>query len=279
MARYSIVVDVNKCNGCYNCFLACRDEFSGNDHRPWSAAQPKSGPQWIWVRELERGSYPKVKVAHIPRLCMHCEDAGCIQAAPDNAVFRRPDGIVIIDPTKAEGLKALVHSCPYRVIYWNEERSLPQKCTLCAHLLDRGWKEPRCVEACPTGALIFGDLEDPGSMVSQMWRSRDLEELHPEFGTEPLVRYVGLPKRFIAGEILLGDRLDECAKGVKVTLIAGSQSVSGQTDSFGDFEFDGLEKDKEYSIIIEHDGYITRELQVYTKIDVNLGEILLEPAG
>ena len=75
-------------------------------------------------------------------------------AAPD-AVYRRPDGLVVIDPEKAKGNKALLDSCPYGAIYWNEELSLPQKCTGCAHLLDRGWSEPRCVDACPTGALQF----------------------------------------------------------------------------------------------------------------------------
>jgi len=279
MARYAMIIDVNKCNGCYNCFLACRDEFAGNDYLPWSVAQPESGHRWVEVMEVERGSYPKVKVSYIPRPCMHCEEAGCIRSAPENAVFRRPDGIVIIDPEKSKGLKILVDSCPYGVIFWDQEQGVPQKCTFCAHLLDRGWKEPRCVEACPTGALIFGDLEDSKSTISRLWSSRELEELHPEFGARPRVRYMGLPKRFIAGEVLLADQMDECAEGVKITLISGAQRWSRATDNFGDFEFDGLEKDKEYRIVIEHEGYGTRELRVNTKTDVNLGEILLEPIG
>jgi Fe-S-cluster-containing dehydrogenase component len=77
-----------------------------------------------------------------------------------------PDGIVIIDPVKAKGQKAIVNSCPYRVIFWNAELEIPQKCTLCAHRLDEGEKQPRCVEACPTGALVFGDLDDPGSEIA-----------------------------------------------------------------------------------------------------------------
>lgn len=279
MARYAMIMDVSRCNGCYNCFLACRDEFAGNDYLPWSVAQPKSGQRWIRVREAERGTYPRVKVSYIPRPCMHCEEAGCMQSEAQGSVFRRPDGIVIIDPAKSAGLKPLVDSCPYGVIYWNEEKKLPQKCTFCAHLLDVGWKEPRCVEACPTGALIFGDLEDPESGISKMWTSSELEELHPEFGARPLVRYVGLPKRFIAGEVVLGDRMEECAQGIKVTLISGSQELSVETDNFGDFEFDGLERDKKYTIVIEREGYARRELEVSTRADLNLGEILLKPLG
>lgn len=279
MARYAMIIDVKKCNGCYNCFLACRDEFMGNDYNPLSAAQPKSGHKWIEIREVERGTYPKVKVSYIPRPCMHCEEAACIQSAPENAVFRRPDGILIIDPKESKGLKNLVDSCPYRAIFWNEEKEVPQKCTFCAHLLAKGWKEPRCVEACPTEAMIFGDLEDPKSTVSRLWSSGGVEELHPEFRTEPLVRYMGLPKMFIAGEVLLADRMDECAEGVKVTLISGSRRWTVATDKFGDFEFDGLEKDTEYSIVIEHEGYEGRKLEVSTGADLNLGEILLEPIG
>ncbi len=277
MARYGMIIDINKCNGCYNCFLACRDEYAGNAYPPWSESQPTSGQYWMNVREVERGTYPKVKVAYIPTLCMHCKDASCLVAVPNHAVYRRPDGIVIIDPDKAKGLKEIVTACPYRVIYWNEEKKIPQKCTFCAHLLDRGWRQPRCVEACPTGALIFGDLEDTESEISKLWSSGYGEQLHPEFNMEPAVRYIGLPRRFIAGEVLFGDRQDECAEGVNVTLTSGSEELTIQTDSFGDFEFNGLEKDTDYTISIECEGYTPRKLSVRTKTDVNLGEIILEP--
>ncbi len=155
MARYGLVIDVNKCSGCYNCYLACRDEYCGNDYPPYSLAQPYTGHFWMRQIERERGKYPKVKVAYTPLPCMHCDDALCIKTAQDGAVYRRPDGIVIIDPEKSKGQKNLLSACPYRVIYWNEKTNIPQKCTLCAHLLDAGWKEPRCVELCPAGAMTF----------------------------------------------------------------------------------------------------------------------------
>ena len=138
MPRYGILIDITKCTGCYNCFLTCRDEFAGNDNGSYAAAQPMSGMNWMKVLEKERGQYPKVKVAYTPVTCMHCENAACIKAARDNAVYRRPDGIVIIDPVKAKGQKQIVSGCPYRVIEWNEEKQVPQKCILCAHMLDKG---------------------------------------------------------------------------------------------------------------------------------------------
>ncbi|MBA7495804.1 Pyrogallol hydroxytransferase small subunit [subsurface metagenome] len=275
MAKYGMVIDINKCNGCYNCFLACRDEYCGNDYPPHSLAQPMTGHFWMRIIERERGKYPKVKVAYTPLPCMHCDDALCVEVAHNGEIYRRPDGIVIIDPEKSKGQKNLLSACPYRVIYWNEEKSIPQKCTFCAHLLDAGWKEPRCVEACPTGTLIFGDLDDPNSEVSKLVASGKVEILHPEYGMGEKVTYIGLPKRFIAGSVVFGDK-DECAEGVSVTLTGEGEKETVKTNNFGDFEFEGLPADKEYSVKIEYPGYKPKEFSgVKTKVDVYLGDIIL----
>ncbi len=276
MAKYGMIIDVDKCSGCYNCFLSCRDEFAGNDYPPYSGAQPTQGQYWMQIREKERGTYPKVKVSYIPLPCLHCEEASCIAASSGDAVYRRPDGIVLIDPEKASGQKEIVKNCPHRVISWNREKNIPQKCTLCAHLLDKGWDAPRCVEACPTGALVFGDMEDPESDIYQLMASQTTEELHPEYGLKPGVVYKGLPKRFIAGEIVLSDHPGECAEGVQVTLVTGDGETRIKTDNYGDFEFDGLVPKGSYTIRVEHDGYAKREIAVQTRLDINLGEIILE---
>lgn len=276
--KYGMIMDVTRCNGCYNCFLACRDEFYGNDYPGYSAAQPFSGQQWVKVLEKERGQYPKVKVAYTVIPCMHCENAPCIEASLNEAVYQRPDGIVIIDPTKAQGQKQIVDACPYRVIYWNEEKNIPQKCTFCAHLLDQGWKEPRCVEACPTKALVFGDVNDPDSEISKIIAAAKgkLEILHPEYGLVTNVKYIGIPKRFIAGEVVFRDKKDECAVGVKVTLSSKGQADGiAKTDNYGEFEFEGLDADKDYTVSIEHNSYNTKKVKVKTRIDMYLGEILL----
>jgi len=275
MARYGIVVDIDKCTGCYNCFLACRDEFAGNEYKGYSAAQPMEGQNWIRVIEKERGQYPKVKVAYTPILCMHCDDAPCIKMAQNDAVYRRPDGIVMIDPIKAKGQKELIVSCPYRVIEWNEEKQLPQKCTLCAHMLDKGEKEPRCVESCPTGALMFGDLDGPGSEVFQLIASGKTEALHGGYDIGEKVRYKGLPRKFIAGTIIYGDR-DECAEGVTVAASRDSERWEVKTNAFGDFEIEGLADNTEYSIGIAAAGYKEQTITVKTLKDTYLGEITLK---
>jgi Fe-S-cluster-containing dehydrogenase component len=274
MVRYGMVMDVTRCNGCYNCFLACKDEHCGNDFPPYSLSQPMTGHYWMRINEKERGKYPKVKVAYTAIPCMHCDNATCVIIAQDGAIYKRDDGIVLIDPEKAREQKNLLSSCPYRVIYWNEEMKIPQKCTLCAHLLDQGWKEPRCVEACPTEALVFGDLEDPNSKVARLVASGKTEPLHREYGLGEKIRYIGLPKRFIAGSIVFGDT-DECAEGVKVTLGGEGEKRSVMTNNYGDFEFEGLQADKDYVIEVESPGYKRQKFDVKTNIDVYLGDIFL----
>jgi Fe-S-cluster-containing dehydrogenase component len=275
MARYGFVIDITRCNGCYNCVLACKDEHFENDFPGYAAPQPMTGQFWMKITEKERGQFPKVKVAYTAVPCMHCDKAPCVAAAMDGAVYRRRDGIIIIDPLKAKGQKQIVSSCPYRVIYWNEELALPQKCTLCAHLLDAGWKEPRCSEVCPTRAIKFGDLDDPDSEVAKLVASGKTEKMHPEYGLKEKVSYIGLPKRFVAAAVVFGD-LKECAEGVAVTLKHDNETKTTQTDNYGDFEFEGLPENEKYSMTIEASGYKPVQITVNTNNDRYLGEIVLE---
>ncbi len=156
------MIDVTKCSGCHNCFLACRDEYFGNDYGPYSAPQPLDGQFWMQIKEVERGSYPKPKLDYIPLPCMHCEKAPCIDAAADGAVYRRDDGIVIIDPTKAKGQKAIVNACPYRVIFWNAEL-ISRRSAPCAPI---GWTKAR------QGAPLRGGLPDRGTGLRRPGRCR-----------------------------------------------------------------------------------------------------------
>lgn len=278
MVKYGMLIDVARCIGCYNCWLACKDEHCGNDHPSYSMSQPDYGHFWIKIIERERGRFPKVKMAFIPVLCMHCDDAPCVKAAKNGAVYQRADGIIIIDPEKSIGQKELLAFCPYRMIYWNEEKNLPQKCTFCAHLLDQGFKEPRCVEVCPTDALIFGDLEDPNSRISQILTSVKPEIFHPEFGLRGRVFWINLPKRFIAGTVLYADT-NECAEGALVTLIGNEEKRTTKTNVFGDFEFENLKENADYTVIVEASGYKSQVFKVKTINDIYLGRIMLEKSA
>jgi len=275
VTRYGMVVNVDKCVGCYNCFLTCRDEHAGNEYPGYSAPQPLSGGNWTKLIEVERGEYPHVKVDHVNIKCMQCDNPGCMKAASNGAVYKRPDGIVIIDPEKAKGQKDIVNACPYRQIEWNEELELPQKCTFCAHLLDKGDPEPRCVESCPSGALVFGDLDDPKSEVAKLVKLGGAVPMHPEYGLKEKVTYIGLPKRFVAGTVIYGD-IDEVAAGIEIVLSCNGKTQKMKTNGFGDFEFEGLEENTEYTVKIKAKGYKAESLVAKTRKDVYLGEIVLE---
>jgi ferredoxin len=190
------------------------------------------------------------------------------------AIYRRPDGIVLIDPEKAKGNKDLVKTCPYRVIEWNEELQLAQKCTMCAHLLDAGDPEPRCVESCPSGALVFGDLDDPASEVARLVAGGTSEVLRPDFAMGEKVMYRNLPKKFVAGTVILGD-VDEVAIGAEVTVSSDGRTWVAKTNGFGDFEIEGLPDNALCTVMVEAPGYKAATVDTKTSKDQYLGEIVL----
>jgi len=273
--KYGILIDVAKCTGCYACFLACKDENCGEEFPGYTAAQPMTGQFWINLTEVERGVFPKVKLNHVPKMCNHCAEPGCMQQAENGAVYKREDGIVIIDPDKAVGQKQIVNTCPHRMIFWNEEKQLPQKCDMCAHFLDQGFERPRCVEMCPTGALLFGDLNDPDSEISKLVAEKKPVRISPDFDLKENVLYLNIPKKFVTGTVVFKDT-DQCAKDAEVTLKGGGAELTVKTDVFGDFWFDGLESKVDFTVDIAAEGYGKTSLTANTLNNVNLGEIFIE---
>ncbi|MBN1188487.1 MAG: carboxypeptidase regulatory-like domain-containing protein [Dehalococcoidales bacterium] len=266
-----MVFDITKCNGCHNCQIACKDEHVGNDWSPYAKPQPDTGHFWTKTTEMVRGTVPKVMITYLHSICQHCDEAPCIKACKQNAIYKREDGTVIIDPEKCSGRMDCIAECPYEgVIFFNETLNVAQKCTFCAHLLDRGWKEPRCVEVCPTGALQFGEEDEMKDLISRA------EVLHPEYGTKPRVYYIGLPKSFITGAVFDPDK-DEVIAGATVTLVnarTGDETVT-HSDHFGDFWFRGLDTGV-YSLILKAGGYPVKTIDhIDTEVDVNLGDIPL----
>ena len=212
MTSYGMVIDVNTCVGCYNCFLTCRDEYAGNDYPGYSAAQPMSGMNWMKVNEIERGQYPHVKVDHVPVTCSHCDSAACVKLDQTGAIYRRADGIVLIDPEKAKGNKELVKTLPVspdRVE--RRARAGPE-----VHLVRPSAGQGR------SGAPLRGVLPQrrarlrrPGRSQQRGRRSGGLrvtEVMHPEYAMGEKVTYRDLPKKFVAGTVIYGD-VDEVAKG------------------------------------------------------------------
>ena len=263
--KWNMVIDIALCQDCNNCFLADKDEFVGNDWPPYSAAQPSHGHRWVNIKRKERGQYPLIDVAYLPLLCQHCGDAPCMNDSPAGTIYRREDGLVIIDPEKAKGHKEIVSTCPYGVIYWNEEANLPQKCTGCAHLMDEGWTETRCSQVCPTEAITLVLAED--EEMAKMAQSEGLEEYWPSLDTKPRVLFKNIHRWnqvFLAGNVVYKDT-DEVAEGVRVTLVKDGQTVGeAESNNYGDFKIDRLEPG-DYAVAFKVQGY--KDLSMQVKVD------------
>ncbi len=244
-SKWNLIVDVAHCDNCRNCFLATKDEHIGNDFPGYAAAQPKHGHNWVDIERQERGRWPVVEAHFMPVMCNHCDDAPCMKAAKNGAVTKRADGIVIIDPKKARGQRAIVDACPYGAIWWNEEEQIPQAWIFDAHLLDRGWTKPRIEQSCPTG--VFRSLKIEDQEMQRIKEAEGLEVLKPELGTKPRVYYKNLHlirTCFVAGSVVATVKgVEECAADAEAILKRDGREVArATTDMFGDFKIDKLGK-------------------------------------
>lgn len=283
MSQWNLIVDVARCENCANCVLANKDEYVGNDFPGYSAAQALHGPGTIQIHRRVRGEGHLVDAAYLPTLCNHCADAPCVKAG-QGAVTQRPDGIVIVDPVKARGRKDLVGACPYGAIVWNEAAQLPQNWIFDAHLLDQGWKEPRCTQVCPTEALQV--FRADAATMAQRAKEQRLEVLQPELGTRPRVYYRNLHRyqaEFVGGTVVtrVQGRL-ECVADAQVSLrLNGRVLHETRTDAFGDFKFDGLTHPQgRYQLRIHHPQFGSASAGADAGRTCVLGEVeLLAPAA
>ncbi len=194
--QYGILVDIEKCLGCGICVIACKQE---NNLPPHAEDVPGTvGIAWNQVAQIVEGKYPNATVEYLYSQCMHCSSPPCVDACPKGAIYKREDGIVIIAESKCNacsdqtgGIKKCISACPYGAIQFNIEKKVVQSCTLCSHRVESGL-DPACVRACIGTCLEFGDLNDPGSEISQ--KIKKLADrvfvLKPEKNTKPSVRYI-----------------------------------------------------------------------------------------
>jgi len=240
--KMHLIVDLAKCVGCFNCMVACKDEHVGNSWLPITDEQQKHDQMWISPEKHERGAAPFTEMCFVTKLCQHCNNTPCEKTS--NTVLRREDGIVLLDAEAAKGNRELVDACPYGMISWNEELQTAQKCTMCAHLLDDGWQEPRCVQACPLRALSMVFCED--SEFDDMVKEQQLDPL-TDVSNAPRVMYRNLYRRdtcFIAGALAYRDGDIERAAADAVVKLSqnGKLFAEVKTDFFGEFKIDRVPK-------------------------------------
>jgi molybdopterin-containing oxidoreductase family iron-sulfur binding subunit len=197
--RWGLLIDTTKCaTGCDDCVSACNTE-NGLDPRP----SPTSAQ---WIRKVEIKEIKTGRASSVPVMCQHCAEPPCVDVCPTGASFKRADGIVLVDRHSCIGCRYCVMACPYKARSFVHEPLADQKpdvprgkgcvegCTLCVHRVDKGGT-PACVEACAKAghhAMLFGDLNDPASEISQRVKAVASRQLRADLRLDPGVRYQGL---------------------------------------------------------------------------------------
>ncbi len=185
MARYAMSIDLTTCVGCDACVIACKNENKVPDGyaRDWTEEyvideKPESGTDAFSARSR----LPDLKLEIFSNRCQHCENPPCVTACPTEASYIK-DGIVLIDREKCVECTHCLSACPYGARYYVPGQFV-DKCTFCHHRLGTG-KSTACVEICPTSSLVFGDLGDPDSEISNIVKHRKYKVLQPLKDTIP----------------------------------------------------------------------------------------------
>jgi Fe-S-cluster-containing dehydrogenase component/formate-dependent nitrite reductase membrane component NrfD len=188
--RYGFLIDQTSCIGCHACTVACKAEHD-----------VPLGVFRTWVKYIEKGEFPNSRRHFLVERCNHCANAPCVKICPTGALFTRPDGIVDFDKDRCIGCKSCMQACPYDAIYIDPAEHTAAKCNFCAHRIDQGL-QPACVLVCPEEAIIFGDLDDSSSRISQLVGRQSVAVRRPEQGTEPKLFYLGADATALMPEAL-----------------------------------------------------------------------------
>lgn len=224
--KWGMVIDLDRCTGCQACVTACSLEnnvpFVGEDE----SGQGR-GMHWIRIERYWEGEFPNLQARFMPVLCQQCGEAPCEPVCPTYATHHsEAEEINAQIYNRCIGTRYCANNCPYKVRTFNwfdfsaevpeplnyqfnpdvtvRTRGVMEKCTFCIQRIKKGQRnarlegetlqdgdiQPACAQACPADAIVFGNLRDPQSRVSQLAKSERATELLEELGTEPKVIYL-----------------------------------------------------------------------------------------
>jgi len=223
--RWGMVIDLDRCTGCQACVVACQAENNIPINTEAVYLQNRA-IEWIRVERYWDGEYPNIKARYIPVPCMHCSNAPCEPVCPVYATYHTPEGINMQVYNRCIGTRYCAVNCHWHVRFFNfwqpkwpeslqnqlnpnvtvRSRGVMEKCTFCIQRINHAEQNARldgnrplrdgevntaCAQACPTRAIVFGDLDDPESHVAQIANTttRGYKVL-AELGTDPAVLYL-----------------------------------------------------------------------------------------
>ena len=212
--RYVFLVDTYKCLGCGFCVKACKLEneipFDAPVSRTWVERYVVTGEGEVFADtpqearngfitgriDLGRGKFKdlpqdKIKKAFfVPKLCNQCSKPSCVQVCPVGATYINTDGVVLVDRKWCIGCGYCIMACPYGMRFFHPIHHVADKCNFCYHRISQKMK-PVCVQACPTGARLIGNIKDPGDPAGRVIRTERVAVHKPEYGTDPQVYFIG----------------------------------------------------------------------------------------
>ncbi|MEL1136049.1 4Fe-4S dicluster domain-containing protein [Desulfitobacterium sp. THU1] len=220
--KLGMVIDLDKCIGCRTCAVACKAHNAQPPGTWWNRVFTPGSP----YHQSAVGEEGNLQMNFLPVSCQMCDNAPCEKVCPVGATYTDERGVVLVDYERCIGCRYCIAACPYNVRQFNwedpkevKERAgykegyeygypaeardkdgrlvytpnrpvgVVEKCTFCFQYTSQG-KDPACVQACPSRARIFGDLEDPDSEVSRLIRDRQAFRLKEDLGTQPKVYYL-----------------------------------------------------------------------------------------
>jgi Fe-S-cluster-containing dehydrogenase component len=224
-ARWGMTIDLSSCVGCGACVVACQSENNIPVVGPEQMSKGR-GMHWMRIDRYYESEGETPSVVHEPMLCQHCDNAPCETVCPVNATTHAEDGLNQMAYNRCVGTRYCANNCPYKVRRFNfldftretppsmqlafnpevtvRPRGVMEKCTFCVQRIrnaeqvakrdGRGLRDhdvvTACASACPTSAIVFGDLNNPDSDAAKLSRSNRGYRVLEELGTRPAITYL-----------------------------------------------------------------------------------------